>query len=171
MPTIEIDYDDIVFDKEVQQFCNNDQFQCPNYHHSWGCPPEAPYLEEKVAEYTHHLLVYIKEDINRKGHNNLALKEKFEREMLSTAEKIKARSADMHLLWGGHCTLCKRRLDKRCTYDANEPCRFPDEIRYSMEAVGINVDATVKNVDIHIEWPPTDHVYKFGLISYNLNSQ
>jgi hypothetical protein len=33
-----------------------------------------------------------------------------------------------------------------------------------MEAVGIHVTDTVKNLNLDIEWPPTNHVYRFGLV-------
>jgi predicted metal-binding protein len=128
-------------------------------------------LEEKVSNYPKHVLVYIKRDTHHTAHNNASLKEEFEREMLSAAEQVRKKSTDIHLLWGGHCTLCHTRLGKNCSYDFNEPCRFPEEIRYSMEAVGINVDSTVQNVNMSIEWPPTDYIYKFGLISYTPKSQ
>jgi len=30
--------------------------------------------------------------------------------------------------------------------------------------VGIDVTQTVRKLDIDIEWPPTNHVYRFGLV-------
>ena len=43
---------------------------------------------------------------------------------------------------------------------------YPDKKRYSMEAVGIDVTAVTKNLNIPIEWPPTNHIYRFGLICF-----
>ncbi|TFF98014.1 MAG: DUF2284 domain-containing protein [Promethearchaeota archaeon] len=168
MPTIEINYEDIEFQPNIQELCNNPKYRCPIYNHSWGCPPEAPYLEEKIAEYKYHLLVYKRINIEKNTHNNALLKQQFEKEILTVANHIKKKSKDMLILWGGHCDVCYNRLGKKCTYDSGEPCRFPNEIRYSMEAVGINVDATVKKVGINLEWPPTHYIYKFGLINYNI---
>lgn len=170
MSTLEIRFKDLIFDKNVQQFCNNSRYKCPNYNHSWGCPPEAPYLEDKVSEYSHYLLVYAKTDITENKHNNAQIKREFENEMESAKEQVLQKSDDVLLLWGGHCDLCYTRLGKKCTYDSEEPCRFPIEIRYSMEAVGINVDATVKKIGIDLQWPPKDYIYRFGLICYNLPS-
>lgn len=58
MPAVEINLDDIIFDPKVQTYCNNPKFKCPNYGHSWACPPEAPYLEEKVSQYEKFFLIY-----------------------------------------------------------------------------------------------------------------
>jgi len=52
----------------------------------------------------------------------------------------------------------------KCTYDSGEPCRYPNKKRYSMEAVGIHVTNTVKDLNLDIEWPPVNYYYRFGLI-------
>lgn len=64
MPHIEISYKNIVFDKKVQTYCNNPKFKCPNYGHNWACPPEAPYLEKKVAQFKRFFLIYYQFDLN-----------------------------------------------------------------------------------------------------------
>ncbi|MCJ7648379.1 MAG: DUF2284 domain-containing protein, partial [Candidatus Lokiarchaeota archaeon] len=69
------------------------------------------------------------------------------------------------ILWDGYCRICFKE-GKNCTYDDGIPCRYPDKKRFSMEAVGIDVDKTVKNVNIEIEWPPINYAYRFGLICY-----
>ncbi|MFW9770939.1 MAG: DUF2284 domain-containing protein, partial [Candidatus Thorarchaeota archaeon] len=51
-------------------------------------------------------------------------------------------------------------------YQSNKPCRYPNEIRYSMEAVGIDVDKTVKKLNIKLEWPPKNYAYRFSLICF-----
>ncbi|MHA1256098.1 MAG: DUF2284 domain-containing protein, partial [Promethearchaeota archaeon] len=53
---------------------------------------------------------------------------------------------------------------KKCTYDSGKQCRYPNKKRYSMEAVGIHVTNTVKNLNLDIEWPPVNYYYRFGLI-------
>ncbi|MHA2131125.1 MAG: DUF2284 domain-containing protein, partial [Promethearchaeota archaeon] len=68
------------------------------------------------------------------------------------------------VLLGGFCRVCYNQKDKGCTYDSGDPCRYPDRRQYSMEAVGIHVTDTVKNLNLDIEWPPTNHVYRFGLV-------
>ncbi len=168
MPSIPIDSEDIVFEKRVQRLCSNPHYRCPNYDRSWGCPPAAPYMEEGVSRYEHHLLIYVETALEGQDYQkaNIRLKQEFEREMLATAKVLKEQSTEIMLLWSGHCNLCYTRMEKICSYRSNQPCRFPEEIRYSMEAVGINVDATVKHVGIDLEWPPKHKIFRFGLISY-----
>ena len=60
MPVREIRFEDLEFDKSVQTFCISDKFKCPNYGHSWACPPEAPYLEEQVSKFERFFLIYSK---------------------------------------------------------------------------------------------------------------
>ena len=69
------------------------------------------------------------------------------------------------ILWDGYCRVCYSE-NKKCTYDQNNSCRYPNKIRYSMEAVGIDVDKTVKNINIKMEWPPVNYAYRFGLICF-----
>jgi hypothetical protein len=35
-----------------------------------------------------------------------------------------------------------------------------------MEAVGIYVTQTVRNLNFNIEWPPIEYVYRFGLVCF-----
>ena len=72
-------------------------------------------------------------------------------------------SNELLILWDGHCRLCSQK-QQECTYDIGLECRYPDDIRYSMEAVGINVTKTVRNLNLDIEWPPKNYAYRFGLI-------
>ena len=73
---------------------------------------------------------------------------------------------EKRILWDGFCRLCSNEKDKGCTYDAGDPCRYPDKMRYSMEAVGIDVTQTVKNLNFNLEWPPNEFVYRFGLVCF-----
>ncbi|MHA1291882.1 MAG: DUF2284 domain-containing protein, partial [Promethearchaeota archaeon] len=65
MPSIEIKPENIIFNPEVQTYCNNPNFKCPFYNHSWSCPPNAPYLEKEVLNYDHFYLIYYKFDLNK----------------------------------------------------------------------------------------------------------
>ena len=48
----------------------------------------------------------------------------------------------------------------------SEGCRYSDKNRYSMEAVGIEVTKTVRALNFEIQWPPKNHVYRFGLVCF-----
>lgn len=183
MPYTEIKFRDIIFDPEVQSYCVNSNFKCPNYNHSWACPPEAPYLEKEVSTFNKFFLIYYKCDLNKHiekeklKHPNQSekriknkllmtnfLRDKLEQEIFEFLNEFQDNCKQKFVLWDGHCRVCYNILDKDCSYDSGEPCRYPDKIRYSMEAVGIDVTKTVRNVDLDIEWPPINYVYRFGLI-------
>jgi len=185
MPFIEIKFNDIVFDPKVQTYCVNPNFKCPNYHHNWSCPPVAPYLEEEISCFQKFFLTYFQFDLKsyiretRSKHPNWS-EERIRNRVFS--KEITRKGLDIEInqflemsqepfqekiiLVGGHCQICHDRRDGDCTYDSGEPCRYPDEMRYSMEAVGINVDKTVKSLNFSLEWPPKRWIYRFGLICF-----
>ena len=186
MPFKKIDLKDIVFEPEVQKYCVNPNFTCPNYGHSWTCPPEAPYMEEKVSKYNEFYLTYLKFDlvahvkeqkikyprrseksIRNKFYMKHYLRDDFEREILKFLDNYSGNFKEKLILWDGHCRICSNKKDKGCTYDSGNPCRYPDKKMYSMEAVGIHVSKTLKNLNLGLEWPPINYYYRIGLICLN----
>jgi predicted metal-binding protein len=87
-----------------------------------------------------------------------------EKEIASIIKKNNFNNENNLILWDGYCRICHKE-GLKCTYDSGEPCRYKP--RYSMEAVGINVDQTVKNAGFNLEWPPKKFAYRFGLICTN----
>ncbi len=184
MPFKEIKFDDLVFDIKVQTYCNNPKFRCPNYGHSWACPPESPFLKETVSEFKKFYLIYYqfnlkeyveKERIKNPKRSEKRIKESFyreefirdylEQEIIKFIRNYETPYDNMLILWDGYCRICYKER-KQCTYDQKQPCRYPEKIRYSMEACGIDVNATVKKVNIELEWPPVNYSYRFGLVCY-----
>ena len=180
MPYTKINLKQIIFDPEVQTYCNNPKFKCPNYGHSHACPPEAPYLEEEVSRFRDFYLVYYKFDLEefvkkikkkfpkrskekiiRSFYRKNILRDHLEEEIHKLVDKYQENFKEILILWDGFCRVCYKE-NKNCTFDSGEPCRY--QPRYSMEAVGINVDETVKNVNLEMEWPPLHFAYRFGLV-------
>lgn len=185
LPFLEIKLGDISFDPGVQTYCVNSNFKCPSYGHSWACPPEAPYLEEKVSRYQKFFLVYVKfnlskyiEEVKTKHPKRsekvirnaffmkTLLRDELEQEIINFIEENQTSCKKRLILWDGFCRVCYNEKDKGCTYDSGDPCRYPDKKRYSMEAVGIDVTRTVLNLKIDIEWPPNNYSYRFGLVCF-----
>ena len=185
LPFLEIKLGDIIFDPKVQTYCMNPNFKCPSYEHSWACPPEAPYLEEEVSKYQKFFLIYVKFNLNvyiqkvKANHpkrseiairnaffmKNL-LRDKLEQEIINFVEENQSLYKTRLILWDGFCRICYNKKEKGCTYDSGDPCRYPSKIRYSMEAIGIDVTKTVKNLHFDLEWPPNDFIYRFGLVCF-----
>jgi predicted metal-binding protein len=185
LPFLEITLGDIIFDPKVQTYCISPEFKCPSYGHSWACPPEAPYLEEIVSKFTKFYLIYYKLNLNgyikqQKAKNpeiseekikNMVLmgnpsRNKLEKEILKFLEENQGKFNEKLVLWDGFCRICSNKEHKGCTYDSDQPCRYPDKRRYSMEAVGIDVTRTVRDLNLSIEWPPNNHVFRFGLVCF-----
>ncbi len=185
MPLVEITRESIIFDPKVQTYCNNPKFRCPNYGHSWACPPEAPYLEEEINKYNKFYLVYVRFDLEnyvkeqkikhpRRSDEKLRLhfygkdlvRDLFEVEMNKFLEEYGNKFNDRLILWEGHCRVCLNPKDKGCTHDNGKGCRYPKKRRYSIEAVGIDVGKTVKSTKIELEWPPKKFVYRFGIACF-----
>ena len=183
LPHIEINLKDIIFDHKVQTYCNNPGFKCPNYDHSWACPPEAPYLEKEVSQYSRFFLIYYQFELDpyvrevqskhpRRRREKIInalfwdsiVRDYLEREIIEFIDNLKDNYQEIRILWDGFCRVCFNKKDKGCTYDSGKPCRYPKKIRYSMEASGIDVNATAKNANIKLEWPPSKDVYRFGLV-------
>lgn len=185
MPFLKIKLDDIIFDPKVQTYCVSPNYKCPSYGHSWACPPEAPYFEEIVAKFNEFYLIYYELDLNEyvakeknknpnlseksikdKLYSGKDLRNKLEKEIYKFLENYQEKYEEKLILWDGFCRVCFNKTDKGCTYDSGNPCRYPDKKRFSMEATGIAVTDMVKKLDLNIEWPPTNYVYRFGLICF-----
>lgn len=182
MPWKEIRKEDLVFSPEMQTYCDQPEFKCPNYGHKWTCPPEAPYLEKEIMKYNHFYLIYIKKDLPSKlnpkksGFSTLSDEEKLnhlrshefmrdqvEAEIKNFIENNLLPTRDKITLWDGNCRICEKKGEK-CTFDNGVPCPYPDEKTYSMQAIGMDVTKTVQNADLDIQWPPKDHVFRFALV-------
>ncbi|MBD3195255.1 MAG: hypothetical protein GF317_09380 [Candidatus Lokiarchaeota archaeon] len=185
MPFVEINYKNIYFDPEVQEMCVSNNFTCPFYEHSWSCPPASPYLEKQIGTYKEFYLVYSKFDMEnylkeqKKKHpkrselylksklyyssiHSTELDEEFDK-FLSQYDKPYSKRL---LLYSGTCNYCNVQDAGNCTYDSGEPCRFPKNRKYSMEAVGIEVIKTVVKLDQDIGYPSKKYTYKFGLACF-----
>jgi len=126
------------------------QYGCGSYGRHLTCPPYSPtpdYTKKMVNEYTKALLMQI-EKIPPKREMEFSRKLRrivagLERELFLDG---------YHRAFGmasGPCRLCR-------TCDTEEPCRYPDEARPSMEACGIDVYQTVRNNGFKLEVVKTE---------------
>ncbi len=189
MPFVQIQYEDIYFDPKIQEMCVSPSFKCPFYGHSWSCPPNAPFLEKALSTYKEFFLIYskfdlesyIKKEKERTNRSEFYIKNTFlltksfdnydlENEFTSFLSKYKSHYSKKLLLYDGTCKYCKIQGKGACNFDDGDPCRYPTERRYSMEAVGIEVIRTVldlrKRNKIEIEYPSNKYSYRFGLACF-----
>ena len=141
-------------------------------------------MEKKISQFDRFFLIYHKfnlktyiseiklnnpkrseDSIRNSFYRKDIIRDNLEKEIWNFLDTYEDSYDDKLILWDGYCRVCYNE-NKKCTYDQNKPCRYPNKLRYSMEAVGIDVDKTVKNINITIEWPPITYAYRFGLICF-----
>lgn len=187
MPFIQIQYKDIHFNSKVQEMCISPSFKCPFYGHSWSCPPNSPFLEKALSTYKDYYLIYSKFDLEsyinkekeRTGRSEFYIKNTFlltksfeandlEEEFEKFLTQYNKQYKKSILLYDGTCKYCKIQNAGDCTFDSGEPCRFPNEKRFSMEAIGIEVIKTVLDLKdkLNIEYPSNKYSYRFGLACF-----
>jgi predicted metal-binding protein len=165
---------------------------CVNYGKTLSCPPHTPTAEEFrkiVNEYTYAL--FIKFVSNAKADTTLSKNlskpltdPSISKEMgekmtqfwaLWNEDKLKHLSVVLDLektaifqgyplatgLVAGYCQLCEK-----CTLDRTT-CSHPTKSRYSEEAVGVNVQATAKNVGITYTYPFKNNPESFAVLLIN----
>ena len=185
MPFVQIKYNDIYFDRKVQEMCVSPSFRCPFYGHSWSCPPNSPYLEKVLSTYKEFYLIYsvfdletyIRKEKERTNRSEFFIKNTFlltksfespdlENEFEKFLTQYKKDYKKRLLLYDGTCKYCKIQNAGNCTFDVGDTCRFPNEKRYSMEAVGIEVIKTLRELNLDIEYPSNKYSYRFGLACF-----
>ncbi|GAB4345096.1 MAG: DUF2284 domain-containing protein [Candidatus Abyssubacteria bacterium] len=138
----------VVVDERVYYKC---RYGCPSYGFSKMCPPNTPRpkeFEQALRKFTWGVL------IKTRPHEINDIVVAVEREAFLLGHYLALG------LRGGPCPLCSG-----CTAK-DEPCRHPEKARPAMEAVGIDVFATLKNARIPIELKKSgeDEWFFHGLI-------
>lgn len=157
---LEIALDQIIFEDCVKLKC----YYCNNYNQKWSCPPRIPDVDYKSVfkEYDNFaLIIYI---------SNL---EKDNFEIIRKQSTLKIHTLLLSLekyLWdnnyplalsfiGGSCKLCKNG----CAIDK---CRNKNLSRIPIEALGVNVIKTLKNINVDVVFPPNTKLLRCGLIMW-----
>lgn len=162
-----IDTSSIVVDERVRLKCRVPV--CDSYRKNLMCPPYVP----SVAEFRETLSLYskgillqvtaeLKKDITGKAAADVFLPAKKLHALVNFAEK-KAFSDGFYFaagFIGGCCRLC----DECAAVHGGSHCRFPFSARPSMEAMGIDVIATLGKAGIAVSFPVIDTVTWTGLL-------
>ena len=124
--------------------------ECPNYDKRWSCPPYSFSVEAIWKQYTSILLYELKIPINKHLRDNIytqeelneiscvilaPIKKQLTEELMSLEDQYPGSKA----LFAGACDLCKS-----CNKENGETCRHPEQMRYSIEALGGNVAQAVQ---------------------------
>ena len=125
-------------EERIRGFCLENK--CGNYLGNYACPPYCGSLEEVSERFKRYkrgvLLRYTKHLEVRKGNKEVReSKIEFHERVLELEELL--RSQGIGQMWGmsgGSCGLCEV-----CQAKLGEPCIYPDKVRTTLEALGVDV--------------------------------
>lgn len=125
---------------------------CANYKRKWSCPPYAPFYHDISKEYRFLTVCILTVPLNQFDYiSRDYLKVKAANSILkSRADRMlrKNVSENHRGISTGSCRICKP-----CKCKLNAPCRNPNKVMYSFEALGIDVSHMVKDLfDFELQW-------------------
>lgn len=153
---------DIEVQKYISEFVNADKFigyckQCTNYDRKWSCPSYDFDTADYWAQYDKLHIMGLKIIFNKDLSNDKYNLQKVMRECLYN-ERYALDSAVLSMekrlngrgLYAGSCIICRSVPCKRLVED---PCRHPEEMRYSLESLGADISSTCKELlGIELKW-------------------
>ena len=155
----------IAADEYVARYRDAERFlalcaQCPKYGKVWGCPPHDFNVDEYLSGYVQATIYGTKITFSNAMREQCATPETTEvamrealdeawNELLPFLYEQEARHAGS-VIFTGRCRLCGSCA---CARAQELPCRHPDRLRYSLEAVGFDVARTAAELlEIELQW-------------------
>lgn len=151
-----IKFEDIVFEERVKLNC----FYCSKYNNNWKCPPSIPDLDYRkiINEYSNIAIVSITVDVsNNLDEMRIESTNKLHKALLMLEKDCWENNNPLATCFiGGSCKLCKDGC-------AKDRCRQPSLARIPIEATGINVIKTLKNIGINVVFPIKNSLTRYGM--------
>lgn len=130
---------------------------CINFNKKWSCPPHAEKFDILSKPFSRAIITcmyiytdefcYVQNKYLRIKAANMVLK-KLSNHLAREAEQ----TLGAYALLNGSCTLCRP-----CECKKGLPCKRPEQLRYSMEATGINVASLLQAVfGFELQWYSRD---------------
>jgi hypothetical protein len=156
----EITDKEIVFTKKTRIWCQlpypKHKNGCPNYGKKANCPPNVEYLEGKLEKYIYKKILLCRFNFN-----------KYKKEMKIHYPDWTDKKLGCCLYWQGQIRKVFKNTIKKLTPDLVLTCGSGVYDSPSMEASGINVIQTLKNIGItDIEIKPVNIIYLVCLIGF-----
>jgi predicted metal-binding protein len=154
----------LIPEERVRGYCT--QNRCGNYGKSYTCPPNVPSIEEvKIKLKNFHHGILLRKTVNLNIRRDWKLMKQsildFQNNILEVEEFLK--KSGIKEIWGinaGTCVLCEV-----CGARSNKPCVHPDKARSSIEALGVDVVALMKNLGLDYQFH-ADKVTWTGCVLY-----
>ncbi|MDD7511907.1 MAG: DUF2284 domain-containing protein [Peptostreptococcaceae bacterium] len=142
----------------VEEYVNVEEFEefckaCENYGKKWSCPPfkfdPLDYWNNYDRLYLIGMKIYMDEEEQKNCRENIA---KVKNEMSNFLFEMELEYVGGVSLCAGSCEICGVEYEN-CTRSVNQPCRHPEHMRYSIEALGGNVGLTAsKLLGLELQW-------------------
>ncbi len=131
---------------------------CKNYNRSWECPPHSINVLDYWNQFNNISIIAVKlnytksfqkesrtsKELDYIKNNTLYKERRILRDKLQKLEK----EYQGQYLYGGRCDICPE-----CAKIINEPCRFPQLKRYSVESIGADIIKTTKDFfNFELKW-------------------
>ncbi len=143
--------EDMEFRQEVRDMCAANK--CGKYNKCWACPPACGTLEElkaKVLEYDYAMILQatekMEDDYDWEAIERASTRCKESLDKLT--KQLRGLGKSIFPMGNGGCDLCEV-----CSYP-DEPCRFPNDVNFSMEACGFFVNRECKKAGLEYNYGP-----------------
>ncbi|MBE6038833.1 MAG: DUF2284 domain-containing protein [Anaerofustis stercorihominis] len=149
----DLDVDKIQLRVEARQGCE----VCKSYNTNWACPPACGTIDEcseRVHKYKRGLILQTTGEVDTMDYEEIMELMKDHSDHLKDFKKFVDNDLEGAMLVGtGGCNTCKT-----CTYP-DEPCRFPNKVLHSMEALGMIVSDVCRDNDVKYYYGPGTLTY------------
>jgi predicted metal-binding protein len=154
---------DVVVDERVRLKCQVPL--CDSYGRNFTCPPFLPPVfefREMLSRFERGVLVQVSAEGPFDPRGDVFEHARKLHGLMNRAERMAFREGFRFAaaLIGGCCRLC----DECAAVRPGEPCRHPFRARPSMEAMGIDVLATLEKAGLEARFPVRDRVDWTGLL-------
>lgn len=135
--------------------------QCNRYGNCWACPPYEFDTTDYMLKYNRAYIIGTKislsDDIRttcKNAEDSKLTGAKVIAEVRKVLDKqllyIESNVEDSKAFFAGTCHICE---PEDCTRIQNEPCRYPDKIRHSLESFGFDIGKTTEELlGIELKW-------------------
>jgi predicted metal-binding protein len=150
--------------EKIRSFCKED---CRNYNKLWSCPEYSFDELTFLRQYKYMLVIgskYYFSDEEREQHKNdpqeycidVLWRGRCMMQKKLLAFEAETKDYNTMTLIPGSCPLCEEK-NIPCTRPENKPCRYPDEMRYSLESMGFYASRISQyDLGIELKWSVDD---------------
>lgn len=134
--------DEIKVDKQV--FCDMCLKGCKNYGKKYSCPPCSPDFNQLAENYEGLFVLLFKCDLNQINsteYNKVRIANSMMKSRIDKLMRALEGKSGGKFLSTGSCRLCKK-----CNLQSKLPCKHPKEMRFSLEATGVDCDFLSKKL-------------------------